>query len=136
MDGLTLACGAEAACLTRFRAGCHDFAGTKSEVTRMEQATGEDVTRMAQEVGAVLRRVLAESPQVAHCLSRIRAEGYDVSVVLEATIGFSRTECSDAARPPAFDVRVEKAEPLPLKMTPLDRKFLRSLKITVEEEEG
>ncbi len=102
----------------------------------MEQATGEDVTRMAQEVGATLRRVLAESPQVAHCLSRIRAEGYDVSVVLEATIGFSRAERNDAARPPAFEVRVEKAEPLPLKMTPLDRKFLRSLKITVEEEEA
>ena len=27
-----------------------------------------------------LRRVLAESPQIAHCLNRIRAEGYDVSV--------------------------------------------------------
>ena len=102
----------------------------------MEQATDEDITRLTEEVGATLRRVLAESPQVAHCLGRIRAEGYDVSVVLEATIGFSRVERSDTARPPAFDVRVEKAEPMPLKMTPLDRKFLRSLKITVEEEEG
>jgi hypothetical protein len=103
----------------------------------MEQATGDDVTRLAEEVGTTLRRVLAESPQVAHCLSRIRAEGYDVSVVLEATIGFSRVERTDAtAAPPAFDVRVERAEPLPLKMTPLDRKFLRSLKITVEEDEG
>jgi hypothetical protein len=100
----------------------------------MEQATGEDVTRLTEEVGATLRRVLAESPQVAHCLSRIRAEGYDVSVVLEATIGFSRTE-RPAAAAPAFDVRVEKAEPLPLRMTPLDKKFLRSLKITVEDEE-
>ena len=102
----------------------------------MEQAADEDVTRLSGELGAALRRVLAESPQIAHCLNRIRAEGYDVSVVLEATIGFSRTERNDAARPPAFDVRVERAEPLPLKMTPLDRKFLRSLKITVEEEEG
>ena len=101
----------------------------------MEQATGEDVTRLTEEVGATLRRVLAESPQVAHCLSRIRAEGYDVSVVLEATIGFSRAERPAAAAAPAFDVRVEKAEPLPLRMTPLDKKFLRSLKITVEEEE-
>jgi hypothetical protein len=122
--------------LTRFRAGCHDFDGTDSEVTGMEQATSEDATRLAEEVGTTLRRVLAESPQVAHCLSRIRAEGYDVSVVLEATIGFSRVERTDAATPPAFEVRVERAEPLPLKMTPLDRKFLRSLKITVEEDEG
>jgi len=99
----------------------------------MEQAT-EDVTKLAEEVGATLRRVLAESPQVAHCLSRIRAEGYEASVVLEATIGFSRTARPDPAAP-AFDVRVEKADPAPLRMTPLDKKFLRSLKITVDDDE-
>ena len=44
----------------------------------MEQATGEDITRLAQEVGAMLQRVLAESPQIAHCLNRVRAEGYEV----------------------------------------------------------
>jgi hypothetical protein len=98
----------------------------------MEQAT-EDVTRLADEVGATLRRVLAESPQVAQCLSRMRAEGYEVSISLEATIGFSRTARPDAS--PSFDVRVEKADPLPLRMTPLDKKFLRSLKITVDEDE-
>jgi hypothetical protein len=135
MGGRTSARGAGAPSLTRFRAGCHDFDGTESEVPRMAQATGEDVTRLAEEVGATLRRVLAESPQVAHCLSRIRAEGYDVSVVLEATIGFSRTGRPDEAVAPAFDVRVEKAEPLPLRMTPLDKKFLRSLKITVDDDE-
>ena len=100
----------------------------------MEQAASEDVARLTEEVGATLRKVLAESPQIAHCLSRIRGEGYDVSVVLEATIGFSRTEERGPAAPPAFEVRLEKAEPAPLKMTPLDKKFLRSLKITVEEE--
>ena len=57
----------------------------------MEQAASEDVSRLTEEIGATLRRVLAESPQIAHCISRIRAEGYDVSVVLEATIGFSRS---------------------------------------------
>ncbi len=100
----------------------------------MEQAT-EDVTRLADEVGATLRRVLAESPQVAHCLSRMRAEGYEVSVVLEATIGFSRSSRPDPAVPKSVDVRVEKADPAPLRMTPLDKKFLRSLKITVDDEE-
>ena len=103
----------------------------------MEQAASEDVSRLTEEIGATLRRVLAESPQIAHCISRIRAEGYDVSVVLEATIGFSRSEerGAGAAAPPPFEVRLEKAEPAPLKMTPLDKKFLRSLTITVEDEE-
>ncbi len=54
--------------------------------------------------------------------------------MLEATIGFSRTGTRESAEAPTFDVRVERTEPAPLKMTPLDKKFLRSLKITVEEE--
>jgi len=102
----------------------------------MQKVDGEDVTRLAQEVGSTLQRILAESPQMSHCLSRVRAEGYEVSLVIEATIGFSRTEKGGEVVPEAaFDVRVEKAEPAPLKMTPLDKKFLRSLKITVDEEE-
>jgi hypothetical protein len=101
----------------------------------MEQPTGEAVARMADEVAAAVRRVLAESPQVAQCLGRIRAEGFHVSVALEATIGLSRAERREGVEPPALDVRVEKAEPVPLRMTPLDKKFLRSLKITVEEDE-
>jgi hypothetical protein len=109
----------------------------------MEQAAGEDVTRLAEEVGATLRRVLAESPQMAQLRSRVRAEGYDFSVVLDATIGFTRAE-PQRDDVPALNVRVEKASAPPatglaaappLRMTPLDRKFLRSLKITVEEDE-
>jgi hypothetical protein len=99
-----------------------------------EQATGEDVKRMMQEIGSTLQRTLSESPQIAHCLNRIRADGYEVSLVLEATIGFSRTGARESAEAPTIDVRVERTEPAPLKMTPLDKKFLRSLKITVEEE--
>ena len=45
----------------------------------MEQAAGEDVTRLAEEVGATLRRILAESPQVAHLLNRIREAGRQIA---------------------------------------------------------
>ena len=100
----------------------------------MEQAAGEDVSRLVEELGATLRRVLSESTQITHCLNRIRAEGFDVSVALEATIGFTRTEKREGTAA-TFDVRVERADPAALRMTPLDKKFLRSLKITVEEEE-
>ena len=100
----------------------------------MEQAAGADVSRLVEDLGATLRRVLSESAQITHCLNRIRAEGYEISVALEATIGFTRAERRDGTAA-TFDVRIERAEPVPLKMTPLDRKFLRSLKITVEDEE-
>jgi len=98
----------------------------------MSKEEGDDITRLAREVSDTLQRVISESPQINHNLSRIRAEGYQVSLVLEATIGLSRVEGDG---PSSFDVRIEKAEPAPLKMTPLDKKFLRSLKITVEQDE-
>src|SRR5215813_5409160 len=101
----------------------------------MEQASGEDIKRMVQEIGTTIQRTLAESPQITHCLNRIRAEGYEVSLVLEATIGFNKTGSRETAEVSTFDFRVEKSEPAPLRMTPLDKKFLRSLKISIEEEE-
>ncbi|MGE0455499.1 MAG: hypothetical protein AB7O37_14655 [Vicinamibacteria bacterium] len=102
---------------------------------RKEPANSEDLRRFVDEVGTTIQRTLAESPQVAHCLNRIRAEGYEVSLVLEATIGFSKSGGRDDSEVSTFDFRVEKPEPARLKMTPLDKKFLRSLKISIEEEE-
>ena len=99
------------------------------------ERTEEDLKRLVSDLGATIQRTLAESPQITHCLGRIRAEGYEVSVVLEATIGFNKTGSREAAEVSTFDFRVEKSEPAPLKMTPLDKKFLRSLKISVEDEE-
>ena len=101
---------------------------------RTDPASSEDVKRMVHELGTTIQRTLAESPQIAHCITRIRAEGYDVSVVLEATIGFSRTG-SRESEVSTFDFKVDKTDAPSLKMTPLDKKFLRSLKISVEEEE-
>src|SRR5258705_5218805 len=101
----------------------------------MEQASAEDIKRMVQEIGTTLQRTLSESPQIAHCLNRIRAEGYEVSLVLEATIGFSKAGGKETqTEVSSFDVRVERTEPVPLKMNPLDKKFLRYLKLTIEEE--
>ncbi len=101
---------------------------------KTDPASSEDVKRMVQDLGSTIQRTLAESPQIAHCLNRIKSEGYEVSLVLEATIGFNKTG-SREAEVSTFDFKVEKNEPAALKMTPLDKKFLRSLKISVEEEE-
>jgi hypothetical protein len=104
-------------------------------IERKEPASSEDLKRFVDEVGTTIQRTLAESPQLAHCLNRIRTEGYEVSLVLEATIGFSKTGSRDQAEVSTFDFRLEKPEPARLKMTPLDKKFLRSLKIAAEAEE-
>lgn len=102
---------------------------------KADSANGEDVRRMVQDLATTIQRTLAESPQVALCLNRIKAEGYDVSVAVEATVGFSRTGTREAAEVSTFDFRVERSEPARFKMTPLDKKFLRSLKISIEDED-
>jgi hypothetical protein len=101
---------------------------------KKDPVSAEDLKRFVDDVGTTIQRTLAESPQVAHCLARIRAEGYEVSLVLEATIGFSKSGSREAPEVSTFDFRLEKPEPARLKMTPLDKKFLRSLKISIEEE--
>ena len=102
---------------------------------RTDPASSEDVKRMVQDLGSTIQRTLAESPQIAHCLNRIKAEGYDVSLVLEATIGFNKSGSRETAEVSTFDFKVDRSEPPILKMTPLDKKFLRSLKISIEDVE-
>ena len=102
---------------------------------KTDSTPGEDVKRLVDELGTTIQRTLSESPQIAHCLNRIRAEGFEVSLMLEATIGFSKSGTREPAEVSTFDFRVEKGEQAPLKMTPLDKKFLRSLKISVGDED-
>jgi len=64
----------------------------------------------------------------------MRGEGYEPSLVLEATIGFSRSGARSEEQVSTFDFRVEEPDPAQLRMTPLDKKFLRSLKISVEDD--
>jgi hypothetical protein len=87
---------------------------------KTDSTHGEDVKRLVQDLGTTIQRTLSESTQIAFCLNRIRSEGFEVSLVLEATIGFSKTGTR---------------EPAEVRMTPLDKKFLRSLKISIGEEE-
>jgi hypothetical protein len=101
----------------------------------MDSSNNENGKRMVQDLGATIQRTLAESPQIAHCLNRIKAAGYEASLVIEATIGLHGNGSRERQTVSTFDFRVEQKEPTPLKMTPLDKKFLRSLKISVEDDE-
>jgi hypothetical protein len=109
--------------------------GETTPSERKEGPETADFKRLVDDVSQTLQRTLADSPAVARCLGRIRAEGYEVSLVLEATIGLTRSGEAGRIEPPALDVRLEHGEPAQPRMTPLDKKFLRSLKISVEDEE-
>ena len=82
-----------------------------------------------KELGEAINESVADSDQIAEVIARIKAGGYDVFLVLEATIGFNQRDEEAARRSPGQRPAVARAE---LDITSQDLKFLRSLRISVE----
>jgi hypothetical protein len=98
----------------------------------------EKLKVLIQELGNAINESLSESDRIAAAIGEIRRAGYDVFLVLEATIGFNRRD--EESEPSETDTEVSaEAEPerdpkTRLKWTSQDQKFLRALKIAVEDE--
>jgi uncharacterized protein (UPF0335 family) len=86
---------------------------------------------MMKELGDAINNSLSDSDQIADVISRIKAAGYDVFVVLEATIGFNQHDDeNDESEMALMDRQRSSSE---VEMTPQDVKFLKSLRISVED---
>ena len=83
-----------------------------------------------KELGEAINDSLSESEQIAEVISRIKAGGYDVFLVLEATIGFNRREEQAAAVAKPALVNARGAE---FRINAQDLKFLKSLRISVDD---
>jgi hypothetical protein len=84
---------------------------------------------MIKELGDAINNSLSDSEQIAGVISRIKAGGYDVFVVLEATIGFNQQdESEDEERLP-----VARRSSANFKMTSQDLEFLKALRISTRE---
>jgi hypothetical protein len=101
----------------------------KAQVTIVDKR----LKTMIKELGDAINNSLSDSEQIAEVISRIKAGGYDVFVVLEATIGFNDAEEGEEQEKLAATPRRSTAE---FKMTPQDRKFLKSLRISLEDNES
>jgi hypothetical protein len=80
-----------------------------------------------KELGDAINESLSESDDIAEVISRIKGDGYDVFLVLEATIGFNKRDEDQES-----DSRSDKTQ-AEFKVNAQDLKFLKSLKISVEE---
>ncbi len=85
-----------------------------------------EIKRLMKNLGDSINETLAESPKINECIQEIRDAGYETFLVIEAKIGFSRKDKSEQ-EPPLPD------EPVQLRITQDDAKFLKSLKIAVDE---
>jgi hypothetical protein len=92
-----------------------------------------------QELGNAINDSLSESDRIAEAIGEIKKAGYDVFLVLEATVGFNRRDTGENEE----DDEEEKEAKLPertfqsagkIKFTSQDHRFLRALKIAVDDE--
>ena len=58
---------------------------------------------LMKELGEAINDSLSESEEIAEVISKIKAGGYDVFLVLEATIGFNKQEPEEGMRRRAQD---------------------------------
>lgn len=108
------------------------------KVRRKEEILDEKLKELMQELGNAINESLSDSDRIAGAIGDIKHAGYDVFLVLEATIGFNKrdkddgesdTEQNGKSDPP---IRFESTGKI--RLTSQDQKFLRALKIAVEDD--
>ena len=87
--------------------------------------------RLMKELGEAINGSLSESEQIAQVIGKIKEQGYDIFLVLEATIGFNRK--NDESAPELVSMRTRNGEPPELAINANDVRFLKSLRISVED---
>jgi hypothetical protein len=83
---------------------------------------------LMKELGEAINASLADSEPIADAIAKIKAHGYDVFLVLEATIGFNKQEDETAEGAP-----VTANSAAQFKIDAQDVKFLKSLRISADD---
>lgn len=99
----------------------------------------EPLKQLMQELGNAINDSLSESDRIAETIGEIKRAGYDVFLVLEATIGFNRRDedADEDEETPDIETKPEPRrsfDSTKVKFTSQDKRFLRALKISLEED--
>jgi hypothetical protein len=108
----------------------------RDEGTAMDDQSGgqvdQQLKQLMNELGSAINESLADSEQIAEVVSRIKDGGYDIFLVLEATIGVSKQSDKSTEKTSLVTTLSSNAD---LKISEQDLKFLKSLRIKLDEEE-
>ncbi len=88
----------------------------------------QKVKNLIQKLGEAIHESVSESENIAGVVKNIRDQGFDVLLMLEATIGLNEVEAEEAAESTQEDVLGP--------FTRHDLTFLKSLRISLPEEES
>ncbi len=91
------------------------------------------VNRLAKELSAAIAVAAAEDPKVQEVHQKARAAGYRMEVKLEALIGFGNYVTRPRKNVEALAIRTPAAVEV-CELSANDKRFLRSVRIAVEED--
>ena len=86
---------------------------------------------LMRQLGEAINESISSSAQVADVIARVRSGGYDVFVVLEATVGFNQRD----EHAPVVPTPARPGEPDP-HFSVQDARFLKSLRISIDPVAG
>lgn len=117
---------------------CDDELDDTLELPEKEDNLDDRLKELMQELGNAINESLSDSDRIAGAIGEIKGAGYDVFLVLEATIGFNKREEEIDADALENEIGSElPAKPESngkIRLTSQDQKFLRALKISIDEE--
>jgi hypothetical protein len=91
----------------------------------------QQLKQLMKELGEAINESLADSEQIAEVVSRIKDGGYDIFLVLEATIGVSKPGEKTSDKTSLVTTLTSNPQ---LKISDQDLKFLKSLRIKIEDD--
>ena len=89
------------------------------------------VNRLARELTDAIAVAIAEDPGVEACREKARSAGFELKISLEAVIGFASRGSAGALAKVGTGPRLPARRPVEISAN--DRRFLRSLRIAVDE---
>ena len=96
----------------------------------------EKLKELMQELGSAINESLSDSDRIAAAIGEMKRAGYDVFLVLEATIGFNKRDSEDEETEESAADSAPKAieSTRKFKWTSQDHKFLKALKIAADDD--
>jgi hypothetical protein len=91
----------------------------------------QQLKQLMKELGEAINESLADSEQIAEVVSKIKDGGYDIFLVLEATIGVSKPGEKSSDKTSLVTTLTSNPE---FKISEQDLKFLKSLRIKIEDD--
>jgi hypothetical protein len=106
------------------------------------QSLDDQLKDLMQELGNAINESLSDSERIAAAIGEIKRAGYDVFLVLEATIGFNKRS-EEGGEEAVSEEQLEMEPPSQrgrkklggkISLTSQDQKFLRALKISIDDD--